>query len=277
MNERGHRNATSSERELPPVKAVVRDRRPAAVRSHRRGRSPSPDAHVIPSGTAFRCDSDCRRMLSAVIPMKRLSIALFTLIALGTVALAQSLPQNGIVTVTTDNGAVVGLGSIEHGQLSLELNAGLNAGPGATLNIAVTGTGGTQTLTATIDTTGTITVTAGGQSQDLASYARAAGLSGVEVSMSGDVSAGSDTNHASDTGQTESSDNAAAPSQEDGASAGDHSQGNAQVSGSTEAGDGSGSADSETESETNVSAGSGDDSVDVGTSLDSTTSVSGGN
>lgn len=200
-------------------------------------------------------------MLTAVILMKRLLIALFALSTFATLAFAQStLPQNAMIVINS-NGSAVGYGDIENGKLSLELTTTVAAG--ANLQIAITGPSGTQTLNATIDASGSVTVsTANGQSQDLASFAKANGLTGVEVSTND----GSSNDQASGSDQADQKDSAT--SQED------KSSGSAETSGSSS--DQSGTeTETETHSQTNVS--TGDDSIDVGSSVDTSTSVSGGN
>lgn len=209
--------------------------------------------------------------------MKRIPIILATLAAFATLAFAQNLPQNAFVTVKNASGTAVGLGSIEHGQLSLELNAAATGLAGSTLTIAITGPSGTQTLPATIDASGTITVTAGGTSQDLASYARAAGLSGVEVSVSPDASSGSSNDQASGSGQAETPDSAAAASKGDTSAdtsgSADQSHGSDKTSGSSQAGKDNAGADSGT----HTSGQSADDGVAVGTNLGSSKSGGEGN
>ena len=217
-------------------------------------------------------------MLAAVIPMKRLVIALtalLTLIAGGAVALAANLPQNGSVTVTNDSGAVVGTGTIANGHLSLQLQTGTSG----FVTIAVTGgAAGSQTFQAMVDRSGDVTVMNNSQFQDLPAFAKASGMAGVDVSESADAGAAGATDHASATGQTEKAANAAAPQQQtDNSQADSHSQGNGQVTGSKQPGQSGGSSDTaETETETHAqvgaSVGSGDDSVDVGADVGTSTS-----
>lgn len=214
-------------------------------------------------------------MLAPVIPMKRLLIALSALAMLGTVAFAQSLPQSGMIVVTS-NGTTVGYGDIENGTMSLELNAGVTGA----LTINITDPNGTQTVVnASVGASGSITVTAGGQQQDLASYVKSAGLTGLELSTSADMNGTGDTNHASDQGKAEKEANAAAPEQEtENSQAGDHSQGNGQVTGSKQPGqNGDNSPDVGANGQANASGNAGDDSVDVGVSLDTNTSQTGDN
>jgi|GEM_PF-5000863 len=219
-------------------------------------------------------------MLAPVIAMKRTLTLLFALLALGTIALAASLPSSGTVTVTNDSGTQVGTGTISNGHLSLSLDSGTSG----FVTITVTdGSGNSQSYDAMVKAGGTVTIVAGNQFTNLPDFAKSGGMDSVDVTES-------TTNHASATGQQEKQDNAAAPNQEEqNAQAGDHSQGNGQVTGSKQPGQGSGGApsdnspdngsgtsasgDTSTPQETETGGG---DQVKVGTSLDNHTDTGSG-
>lgn len=213
-------------------------------------------------------------MLAPVIAMKRTLTLLFALLALGTIALAASLPSSGTVTVTNDSGTQVGTGTISNGHLSLSLDSGTSG----FVTITVTdGSGNTQSYDAMVKAGGTVTVVAGNQFTDLPDFAKSGGVDSVDVTES-------TTNHASATGQQEKQDNAAAPSQEEqNSQAGDHSQGNGQVTGSKQPGqdssgassDNSPDSSSDTSTSQEAETGSGDQ-VKVGTSLDNHTDTGSG-
>lgn len=199
-------------------------------------------------------------MLTPVIAMKRTLTLLFTLLALGTFALAASLPSSGTVTVKNDAGTQVGTGTIANGHLSLSLDSGTSGFVTITVTDA---NGNTQSYEAMVKAGGTVTVVDGNQFSNLPDFANSGGVGSVDVTESTD-------NHASATGQQEKQDNAATTSQEEqNSQAGDHSQGNGQVTGSKQPGQGSGGASSAGGSDTGTSA---DSSPDTGTSADSSSS-----
>lgn len=213
-------------------------------------------------------------MLAPVIAMKRLLTLIVLVLAFGTLALASSLPANGSVTVTNDQGAVVGTGTIVNGTLSLSLDQGTNGF--VTLTVTNSTTNETETFQAMVKNGTAVTVVDGSQFKDLKSFAKDGGVDSVDVTESTE-------NHASATGQQEKSDHAVSTSQEqENAQAKDHSQGNGQVSGSqtpdshdtSASNDSSSKNDSTSGSETESS--SGDTQVKVGASLDSHDSTDSG-
>ncbi len=227
--------------------------------------------------------------------MKRTLTLLFALLALGTIALAASLPNSGTVTVKNDSGTQVGTGTISNGQLSLSLDTGTSGFVTITVTDAK---GSTQTFEAMVKAGGKVTVVDGSQFSNLPDFAKSGGVDSVDVTENSD-------NHASSTGQQEKQDNAADPSQKEQSSqAGDHSQGNGQVSGSKQPGKddsagsagsssssagsssssegsssaGAGSADSspDTSASNETKASAGDDQVKVGTNLNDSTKTGSG-
>lgn len=202
-------------------------------------------------------------MLALVIDMKRTLIALFALFALGTVVLASSLPQNGSIVVTNDNGVQVGTGNISHGKLSLNLTTPTTG----LVTITVTnGQGETESYQAMIGASNTITVVHDSQFQDLPAFAKSSGIDSVDVTETPD----SAENHASQTGQTAKQDNATTPEQEtENSQASDHSQGNGQVSNDSSPDSNSSASGSDSSTETEHQGTSGDDQVKVGINLGS--------
>jgi hypothetical protein len=215
-------------------------------------------------------------MLAPVIAMKRTLILLFTLLALGTFALAASLPSSGTVTVKNDSGIQVGTGTIANGKLSLSLASGTSG----FVTITVTGTNGSsQSYEAMVNAGGQVTVVNSGQLSDLSSFAKTGGVDSVDVSETTE-------SQTSQAGPPESPDSAATTGPEDASSeTGSASSGSSQLSsskGSRTSVSGSGpatkaSSDSSPDSSPDTSASkdsqtetgstSGDDQVKVGANL----------
>ncbi len=170
--------------------------------------------------------------------MRSRSITLLALVLLASVtslALAIPLPASATITVTAESGAVVGQGSISNGHLTLQLLTGARG----FVSIAIAdGAGGTSTFSAMIDRSGAVTVIDSGTLQDLPSFARAGGLSSVDISRASNLDGGS-IDHASSTGQAAKAAHAAQPPQETAHSqAPQHSQGAGLVSGTKQPGGG---------------------------------------
>jgi hypothetical protein len=208
-------------------------------------------------------------MLAPVIAMKRFLTLLVALLAFGTLAFATSLPANGSVTVTNDQGQVVGSGSIVNGQLKLNLDT--NTSGFVTITITNTATNESETYQAMVKNGTVVTVVDGSQFKNLKSFAKDGGVDSVDVTETPD-------NHASATGQTEKADHATTPAAEDNSQATDHSQGNGQVSGGQQPGSQDGNASSSGSSPDHQSETSSTDTnqTKVGTSLDSHESTDSG-
>jgi hypothetical protein len=208
-------------------------------------------------------------MLAPVIAMKRTLILLFALLALGTFALAASLPSSGTVTVTNDSGIQVGTGTIANGKLALSLASGTSGFVTITVTAA---DGSSQTYEAMVKAGGQVTVVDSGQLSDLSSFAKTGGVDSVDVSET--TESQTPDNQTSQAGQPETPDSTAAGQEDASSQTGDASSGSsASSSGSGTASnastdsspDSSASQDNQTETETGST--SGDDQVKVGSNL----------
>ncbi|MEJ2358180.1 MAG: hypothetical protein P8Y13_08880 [Deinococcales bacterium] len=117
--------------------------------------------------------------------MNRFLTLLVATLAFGTLALASSLPANGSVTVTNDQGTVVGTGNIVNGTLSLTLQPG--ASGFVSLTVTNTTTNETETYQAMVKNGTTVTVIDGTQFKDLNSFAKDGGVESVDVTESSDL------------------------------------------------------------------------------------------
>ncbi len=213
-------------------------------------------------------------MLASVIAMKRTLILLFTLLALGTSALAASLPSSGTVTVKNDSGIQVGTGTIANGKLSLSLASGTSGFVTITVTSA---NGSSQSYEAMVKAGGQVTVVNSGQLSDLSSFAKTGGVDSVDVSET--TESQTPESQTSQTGQQESPDSATTTGPEDTTSqAGSASSQPSSSKGSSASSSGSGPATNASsdnspdtsasqDSQTETGSSSGDDQVKVGANL----------
>ena len=213
-------------------------------------------------------------MLASVIAMKRTLILLFTLLALGTSALAASLPSSGTVTVKNDSGIQVGTGTIANGKLSLSLASGTSGFVTITVTSA---NGSSQSYEAMVKAGGQVTVVNSGQLSDLSSFAKTGGVDSVDVSETTESqtpeSQTSQSRAAGDPGQPPpparrtrvAGRQAGSQRQQQGSSASSSGSGPATNASSDSSPDSSASQDNQTETETGST--SGDDQVKVGANL----------
>jgi hypothetical protein len=116
--------------------------------------------------------------------MKKLFLALFLTLVLGT-ALALELPLQAELVVVSEAGAIVGVGEVSNGVLTLELVAGSN---GFAKLLVVEASGTLQTVEVVVNTNGSVTLVLNDGFVSLNSLAADAGVTsstevGVELSQ----------------------------------------------------------------------------------------------